>query len=386
MSRTIVVRVCTALSAGSLIVMSLSGCGASSSSGSSPTKGTGGTKGNTPPPQFSTPTRQFASTPTPTATPVDLISGDIVGAAKRASAIAGPSGATVIVPPGVYGPVAFRPGDLNGPVYLFADSSGTYTGSAPAAVVIRGQSAAITLDGQSGITVDGFTLEMATDAAVLVQGGTGIEVEDCTFSDNAGDAVRFEDSSNGLVFNNLIDLNSGVGVRAFGSTGLEVINNTLFSNTGGGISLGVDASAQPSINGFLENNVINGNTGFGIQVDAASLSGYQADYNLNTDSYDGASPGAHDLQVNPLFVLPSVTNPDLHLSASFGGSGGSPAIDAGDPQTDQTLLAQLEQLTTESDFALDVPPPDMGYHFPPPPPTPTPRPKKTRKPTATPTP
>lgn len=294
-----------------------------------------------------------------------------------------PAGTTIIVSPGVYPPIVFQPGDLQDGLYFFADVTGAFSESPPAPVVIDGEGheAAIQLSGQSNLTFDSFTLRGGTVAGFIAKSAPGTSVDDCTISENGGDGVQVEGADGGLIFNNLITANGGAGIRVLGTAGLEIINNTVYDNTQSALSVGGPPAAASS-DVFVENNIFNHNHA-GIVVDA-STTGYQGDFNLNTDGYDGTQPGPDDVQTDPLFVFPASGN--LDAGADFHLAAESPAIDAGDPNTSADLGSTLTQLTTQSDGTLDSPPPDLGYHYLPPAQAPTPAPKPTHTHSGTPTP
>jgi hypothetical protein len=320
----------------------------------------------------SSPTPTSTATPEPTAVPSLIVpSGESIAEAAKSA----PPGATIIVPPGLYGAVVFQPGDIADGLYFFADVTGEFTDSAPAPVVIdaHGGSAAVMLSGQSNVTFDSFTLRGGSVAGVLARNSPGTLIEDCVIAANHGDGVLTEGGDGELIFNNLITNSGGAGISVHGTTDLQIINNTIYNSTQSGLSVGSESS-----NVFVENNIFNRNrSGMGVAVDA-TVTGFDADFNLNTDGYQGTSAGEADVHSDPLFLFPSqgdpTTNADFHLAQ------GSPAIDAGDETIAADLLGLLEQLTTQSDATLDSPPPDLGYHYVAPP-TPTPAVKPTRTPT-----
>jgi parallel beta-helix repeat protein len=327
---------------------------------------------------------------TPTVAPVVIPAGaNIVEQVKRVAA-----GGTVIVLPGVYAPIVFNPGDLSGPVALIADETGQLSNGVAAPVIIssKGLSPAIEINGQSDVTLDGFTVHGAAGAGVLVKNSPRTVLLDCTISDTKGNGVQIESSDDTLVFNNLIFDNSGAGILVTGTNGLSIYNNTVYKSMASGISVG-DA-ADPSSDVTLRNNILNSNAPAGIAV-AESTSGYDGDYDLNNDGYDGVSAGANDITgtgpgTDPLFMSPDTG--DFHLLQGLAGST-SPAIDAGDPDTSSDLVAVLQQRTTQTDGTLDTGPVDLGYHYlsalafatPTPPPVPTSTRRPTAKTSATPT-
>jgi parallel beta-helix repeat protein len=304
----------------------------------------------------------------------------IVDAAKSA-----PDGGIVVVAPGTYAAVLLNPGDLRGSVTLFADVTGEFTDSAPAAVVIAAKStdeAAFEAFSQNALFIDGFTLRGGTDAGFLCGDCSGITIQDCTITGGHGDAVRLERSDDVLVFNNLLTGNKGAGIAALGTVSLQVINNTVYNNAADGVLLSLDENDHASTGAFLRNNIINKNKPTGIVVDPgppSSLGGFDADFNLNTDGYSGTGRGTDDVNADPLFIFPS--------GGDFRVAAGSRAIGTGTDAIDSELVGSLGQLSTQTDGALDTPPLDIGYHYLAPIPTPTKVPKPTRtgtpRPTAT---
>jgi len=323
-------------------------------------------------------------TPIATATPELLIivrGGNILDKVHVA-----PPGSIVAVAPGVYGPFTLNASDVNGPITLLADVSGTLTGSPAAAVIIDAAhrqggpaAAAITLSGipeASALVLDGFTLRGGTTAAIVVDGSPSTVIQNCIAAPgrvedtNPGDGMQFSGSDRSLLFNNLIFSNAGAGVRALGTDQLRIFNNTIYNNTDTGISIGSDQEASP--NTVVENNIINDNVPFGIAVAANSVSTYYGDYNLNSDLYASGTPmGPHDLNTGtsavPHFISPTGAYPDFHLTAD------SPAIDQ-NPNTLADLLSVLpnpayvlsllQKGTTQIDGIPDCQFADLGYHYP----------------------
>ena len=179
-----------------------------------------------------------------------------------------------------------------------------------------------------------------------------------------------------MILDNIVVGNHRAGIRAYGASSLQAINNTVYGNHDNGVSVG--NAQEPSANVTVVNNIVSANAPAGIVVDATT-SGYDGNFNLNTDGYGPDTPsGPNDIDMNPLFVDPQ--GGDFHLA------DGSPAIDTGDSAIDADAVILLEQRGTRIDGSADNEPLDLGYHYPTPPPTPTPLPRNTRKKTATPTP
>src|SRR5262249_19192497 len=160
--------------------------------------------------------------------------GDIAVAAKQA-----PPGSTVVVSAGSYPAIVLQPGDLQGPIALVADVTGTLSGgSAGAAVISAGTaSVAILISGQHQLTIDGFTVRAGTDAGIFVEARSAVTVRNCPVTGGGFDGVQFDRSPDGLVFNNLVFDNSGAGISGFGATNLRIINNTIYRNHESGIFL-----------------------------------------------------------------------------------------------------------------------------------------------------
>ena len=366
----------------SLLALVLSACGGGGGSGS--TGGTSGGGASTPPSgSRGTPTpirtataARPADTPTPLPTPtgMSIHPGSSILDALRAA----PIGSTVVVAPGTYPALAIRAGDLQGPVTLFGDVTGRSSDSGGGAVIIEGNgAAALDIEGVSGLTIDGFTLEGGNEEGLLILDSVQTTVRNCVVTRNAGDGIFVDRSNEITIFNNLVSGQRGGGIRVYGSNTSRVLNNTVYGHRDNGIVIG--DSQETMDDAQVENNIVNGNSPVGIVVDPG-VTNYRGDFNLDTDGYGSAtSPGASDITDPPLFADP--TNFDFYLTPT------SAAINAGDPTLDVDLVAQLSARSTQTDGTLDAPPVDLGYHYAPPPPTPTPPPRNTRpKKTATPTP
>jgi len=302
--------------------------------------------------------------PTPSGTIIVRSGNSLLSALRRA-----PAGTLVIAAPGIYEQLALRQGDLRGPITLLADVTGTLTESPAAPVIInaRGQSPAIDIAGVSDLTIDGFTLRGGASAGARVANSQGVTMRNCVISDTRGDGVRFDGTESGSLFDNLILRNSGAGIALHGTNDVRIVNNTVFGNTGNGIFIG-DASTT-SNNITVKNNIINANGSDGLAVDP-STSGYDGDFNLNTDGYaDGTPVGGDDINSSPLFIAPGIN--DFHIGVGLVRST-SPALDAGDPSIDGNTASALGNRSTQTDNSSDVPPVDLGYHYPGPAVTPTP--------------
>jgi len=119
-----------------------------------------------------------------------------------------------------------------------------------------------------------------------------------------GGAIYTSSSGPGSITNNIIARNvSGnntAGGLAIIESPLHLINNTIADNTGSGIYL-YEAEGVAAVN-----NIVAGNSRYGIENSSASTSSYAADYNdlyfNGIGDYGYISAGAHDLSINPQFV------------------------------------------------------------------------------------
>jgi parallel beta-helix repeat protein len=315
-----------------------------------------------------------------------------------------PQGVSIILEGGVYDPVAMEPGVVSGPIFIEAgeNEEGEPT------IIGQGHDAAILLDSQTNVVIDGLRIVGGNVAGVYAIDSDNIDIRNCTIS-RARTGVVMERVSTSLVFDNLICGNSVAGIMGLGSSDLRLINNTVYGHPNRGIFIGSSPGDGAAITGsetFVQNNIIDSNVPVGIGVENGSEDGYFATYNINTDGYEGVPPGFFDLNANPLFIFPSACPPtfderDLKgfLVQIASGGGSSPAIDRGDPDTDPVLVAVLRERTIRNDNFADGGVPDLGFHYPegqdtptPFPTTPTPGPPGstptrtfTRTPTRTPT-
>lgn len=286
------------------------------------------------------------------------------------------SGQRVIVGPGNYGGgsdtivvnVDGRQGTADAPIEIFADSTGEHTGDAAAAVVVdaAGRPFVWRFSNAQFIIIDGFTItgSAGADAAGIHirRDSRNITIRNCEITANAFDGVRVETSSGVLLFNNLIHANQQRGIQlGGGSVETRLINNTVASNGNDGIS----GSGSGSRDNVLRNNLVYQTTTRGIDVRDSATSGYDADYNLVfhraglSVAYGPETPaGLHDINLDPLFTT------EFHLSQTASGQAeDSPAVDAGDPDTDAQLGDTLRARTTKTNRDPDSDAIDIGYHY-----------------------
>jgi hypothetical protein len=329
-------------------------------------------------------------TPTPTAVIVDTAGANLGDIIKGY-----PNGGRFIISPGTYGPIALTDSDVTGPLTLQADETGAFTGRGGTITILaQDKRAAIDLDGLDDVVIEGVSTVGGTRAGILIANGEQIVLLHNKVRQATGDGIRIQLSSAVLVFNNLLYNNQGTGLTARGVNTMEAVNNTVFGNGSGGISYlrqQFEGGSDGSPFGFVLNNIIDSNAVYGLRVDDDSQFEFTGNYNLNNDGYVGVEPGNRDLSADPLFVFPNGGN--FFLQANVG-VGGSPAIDRGDPNTEEFFVESLRERTTREDLYRDVPPVDLGYHYPGGIDTPTPVPsftprgtqqRPTNTPTATPT-
>lgn len=338
-----------------------------------------------------TPTQGVLPPPTPTAVIVDTTGANLTDIIKGY-----PNGGRFIISPGTYGPIALTDDDVSGPLTLRADETGAFTGRGGTITILaQDKRAAIDLDGLNDVVIEGVSTVGGTRAGILIANGEQIVLLHNKVREATGDGIRIQLSSAVLVFDNLLYNNRGTGLTARGVNTMEAVNNTVYGNAGGGISYlrqQFEGGSDGSPFGFVLNNIIDNNAVFGLRVDDDSQFEFTGNYNINNDGYVGVEPGNRDTSIDPLFVFPNGGN--FYLQANVG-VGGSPAIDRGDPGTEAFFVESLRERTTREDSYRDVPPVDLGYHYPGGIDTPTPVPsftprgtqqRPTNTPTATPTP
>lgn len=288
-------------------------------------------------------------------------------------------GDMVIVGPGTYsGMLEIALGNTRQPrgVVLLGDPTGTLTNDPPGDVLIdaAGAAAAFRVSRSREVTIEGFRISGATDE----QSGAGILFRDqsdggavrhCVLSGNR-DALRLQNSSDALIFNNLIADNSNRGIRvADGARRTRIIHNTIANNGNRGIDIGgANQQGVGSTHAWLRNNILQNNRNPNLFVatePTSALPGFDADYNLvfqaglpnqQTTYVPPAIAGAHDVNLAARFANPG--RGDYRLDPAR-----SPAIDAG-TDIDADLRDELLARSTTRDGLPDIPPLDLGYHFP----------------------
>lgn len=315
--------------------------------------------------------------PTPVATAIQRPAEEVVvpagGDISDAIAVH-PNGATIIVESGVYDPIVVPPGTVFGTIFVQAGEQelGAVT------IVGDGRTAAVNLNGQTNIVIDGLQLIGGDYAAVYAVDSDGVEIRNCVIR-RAGHGIVFERVSRGLAFDNLLYENDGNGVMALGTSDFRIINNTIYGGESGifvGSSPG-DAVSILAGDTFVQNNVIDGPGAVGVKVEADNGGGYFAGYNINRRGYQGVPMGFRDLDSNPLYIFPPgpsgfCSSAECNFRVQVAGGRSSPAIDRGDPDTDPLLVAVLRDRTIRVDNFADGEVPDLGYHYPGGMPTPTP--------------
>jgi parallel beta-helix repeat protein len=288
-------------------------------------------------------------------------------------------GVTVYVGPGFYeGGVDIAGIDTTerAPVQLIADPEGEFTGDAPGEVVIDADEGifAVRVSRTPFVLIDGFILVGADSGQTAVHirsNSSGATVQNCVIS-NAGpaDGIRVQDSDDVLIFNNLIfDNNRGIRIGN-GSQNARIINNSIVENGSTAVSIGgVNGNNEASSGATLRNNIIQGSrNNVSIAVDdgpPSARAGYSGNFNLafapdlgdQTKTYRPAVlQGLDDVNEDALFV--DLEDGDFHLSSD------SPARDSGSGDIGGALLNALLERSTSSNDQLDVPPVDIGYHYP----------------------
>lgn len=290
-------------------------------------------------------------------------------------------GVTVYVGPGRYvGRVDI--GSIHGthsaPVQLIADPNGAHTGDEPGDVILdaSGDIFALRLSTATNLSVDGFMITGAAPSGSTTatqievrSSSTNAAIRNCVIIDGGpADGVRVQDSAGVLLFDNLI-VNNGRGVLVSGkAANADLVNNTIMNNGATGVTFKETGKDAPT-GGMLRNNIIqDSGSNINISVSAgppSSLSRYVGDFNLVflsgvTDQTKGYRPvairGDNDVNADAMFV--DAVHGDYHLAPN------SPAVDAGSPAIDATLLHELLERSTSADAGQDKAPADLGYHYP----------------------
>lgn len=231
----------------------------------------------------------------------------------------------------------------SGPGDTILVGAGTHTDN----LVFRGNNCAIvSVDGPKTTILTAedpsrslLLLDQADDSAVHIEGltidGTGMEPIQLALIRNGARlsacANIFRDHTVGhytiqvaqgeiLLERNLFYNNQGLYALFVNSGSATTIINNTFDNNEYGVNILSDVS------GDVRNNIITNSSEWGLKTASTSLT---ADYNLlwnNTRDYIGSAPfGANDVSSDPLFRDPGAGDYSLQI--------GSPAIDAGDPDT-----------------------------------------------------
>ena len=131
-------------------------------------------------------------------------------------------------------------------------------------------------------------------------------------------AVSIRDVNNAIVENNIIEGISvgSVGIKIKNSSNVNVINNTIATKQYGILETSSTAN--------ILNNIITGNSNFGIQALGTSVIDYNNVWN-NELGYSNCFPGNNDISENPLFINTDGSNYNLLPSSS--------CINAGSPES-----------------------------------------------------
>ncbi|SHI60937.1 parallel beta-helix repeat (two copies) [Desulfatibacillum alkenivorans DSM 16219] len=202
----------------------------------------------------------------------------------------------------------------------------TLTGSGYQKTTLQGPGTApvINVENSSEIIIRDMTITNGT-YGIKVNNADIVDIINCRIAGNTTDGVNITGSSyydltNNLIYGNLnwgVYLHSTVGMKAGSPLEAELLNNTIADNYQGGIY-----AYSSSVYAYY--NIVADNTGNGVYDDVAD---FYWDYNLvygNGVNYTDVTPGANDVNEDPLFVDTgnlAVLDNDYHLQ------NGSPAMD-----------------------------------------------------------
>lgn len=223
---------------------------------------------------------------------------------------------TVLVAPGTYTENVVFPGDdvlvvsSHGPPVTFLEPATTST---HVVRIIGGEG--------MGAGISGFTIQNSGDAAAVYIDGSSPTIHHNVFRLNMDGYIgnqaplRVRNNSSPSIHHNLFDENGGVA-NVFIQSPALFYNNTIVNSQRAGIIAYHD-------NALILNNIVVGCPLYGLNA-----SGYTptVDYNniyMNSPDYSAATPGAHDISLDPLFVDTA--------QGDYGLSESSPCVDAGHP-------------------------------------------------------
>ena len=242
------------------------------------------------------------------------------------------NGDTVLVDPGTYTEHI----DFLGKSLLLLSSGGfdvtTITTSSLASPTIRLNNIVDT-----GTVIQGFHLTSTNNNRIIISNGSTVLVTECLFDVGPQETIEvlsgatatftfnkfingsnpvitvYDTSSVSILYNIFANVNHTC-VRILGALWVDIINNTFNSNSGCIFS---NASAVT-----VKNNILTNSSSTGVRGSYFELN-YNNIWNNNTNYVGGATAGANDISLDPLYTDPA-TNDYTLLSTS-------PCIDAGDP-------------------------------------------------------
>ena len=205
----------------------------------------------------------------------------------------------------------------------------------------------IQLTGSGGDTISGNVTyanvslsPSATGVGVDVNGASpNAVVTDNVSHDNQDSGFQvYNGSSNAVVARNISYHNGDHGFDTLGATGARYLNNTSYGNNRDGISVEGSSTGATLANNLLIDNGVNSNE-FDLFVDASSMSGFSADYDVvynhavqgpvkaNSTTYPtlAAFQAATGLEPLGASYAPGFVNAG---NANFALTGGSAAVDS----------------------------------------------------------
>jgi hypothetical protein len=172
----------------------------------------------------------------------------------------------------------------------------------------------VLLRNANGAIVSGNTITAGGQGFFCLDGGA-VTIENNTIANHSRKGVQQEASGGDITSTGNCIFGNGIGLRAEGNS-IVSRNDTIWGNG----YYGVRADGSSTVD--IQDGIIAGNTGDGLSAGTGTVTSDFNDVVGNGTDYNGATPGANDISVDPVFA--STTAGDscfLHLTGcTIGGT------------------------------------------------------------------